>query len=282
MKVSVLMIDGSFRENTYGAKYFTKQNFPEGEFEVIWVEYYDRAKEELYLNDQLKVITLNYPRESMYHSSFCFNKGITEAKGDILIIPDADVIVEPDFIQKVWNIHQEFEKLVVYGYRYNEIAEDKLNSLDINELKQKCLITNPTNYGGCLTVRKKWMLEINGYDQHHTFESGFHSNGLDIFTRFRNFGMAIRWDHSLKLYHPMHAFTAERAPEYAEQRKLIQWRSKKLDYRPLNGIDSDLNTKNQFPDQLITDKEKKNEKEKEEKENTGNNFLKKLKRRVFK
>lgn len=257
MKVSVIMVDGCFRENTYGAEYFTKQNFPESEFEVIWVEFYSRAKEELYSNDQLKLITLNKPKSSIYHSSLCFNEGIKQANGEVLIIPDGDVIVETDFIQKVWDTHQKSNDLVAYGYRCNEIAENSLSSLAFDELKDKCVITNPTNYGGCLTVRKEWLLKINGYDQHQIFESGFHANGLDIYTRFRNYGLAIKWDPSLHLYHPRHAFTSEKAPEYERQRKLINWRSENLEFLPLNGISPLLNTKTPYT--LVNDAKSTNQ-----------------------
>lgn len=245
------MIDGSFRENTYGAQYFTQQDFPDEEYEVIWVEFYKRANEELYYNNDLKIITLNNTDETTYHSSYCFNEGIKLAKGELLIIPDADVIVHRDFMQKAWDAHKENKELVAYGYRRNEVSENKLNSLEFDELEEKCVITNPINYGGCMTVRKKWMLKINGYDQHEIFESGFHANGLDIYTRFKNLGLPIKWDHSLKLYHPRHAFTAEKAPVYEIQRKLVSWRSANLEYLPLKGLDEGLNTKAHYSHEYI-------------------------------
>lgn len=259
MKVSVIMIDGSFREHTFGAEYFSNQTFPQDEFEVIWVEFYKEANETLSTQKNLKIITLNNEEDTIYHSSYCFNEGIKQAQGELLIIPDADVIVEPDFIQKAWDTHFQQDNLVAYGYRCNEVETNRLKNLSFEELKEKCVITNPTNYGGCLTVRKKWLLTINGYDQHETFESGFHANGLDVYTRFRNLGLPIQWEHNLKLYHPLHAFTSERAPEYKKQRKLIDWRSKNLEYLPLKGIDPSSNTTSQYelknsPKKIVSDK----------------------------
>lgn len=246
MKVTVIMIDGSFRENTYGAEYFSKQDFPEKEFEVVWVEFYNYAHKSLQDNTGVKVITLGNSEDKIYHSSYCFNEGIKQATGELLIIPDADVIVKPDFVRRAWCIHQKNDKLVMYGYRSNETEENPLNSLDFDELERKCRITNPTNYGGCLTVRKKWLLKINGYDQHEIFQSGFHANGLDVYTRFRNLGLAIQWNHSLKLYHPYHEFTLINAPEYNDQKRVIQWRSRNLEYLTLAGLDPSLNTTKNF------------------------------------
>ena len=34
MKFFVVMVYGGFRENTYGAEYFSRQDFPDSEFEV--------------------------------------------------------------------------------------------------------------------------------------------------------------------------------------------------------------------------------------------------------
>ncbi len=248
MKISVIMIDGSFRENVFGAKYFSEQDFPEKDYEVIWVEYYNHANEEVYKYNKVRVITLN--REGMYHSSYCFNRGIVEARGELLVIPDADQIVRPDFLNKVWSIHEEYEKLVVYGYRYDELEKGVLNSFSFDELDRKTVLKNPLNYGGCLTVRKKWLLKINGYEQHPLFGSGNHANGLDIYTRFKNLGLAIMWSPELKLYHPWHPFTLMYTKEHEIQKRIIEWRRKKLEYLAIEGIDRARNL------ELKTDLEK--------------------------
>ena len=187
------MIDGQFREHTYGAEYFSKQDLPNEEYEVIWVEFYSKVPESVRAQKKVKVITLNNPEERMYHSSWCFNKGIAEAKGDLIVIPDADQIVEANFLSSLLKIHSPYDRLVVYPYRYDEVKQGDLKSLEIGELKQKCKLKNSLNYGGCLSVRKKWLLEINGYENHKIFESGFHANGLDVYTRFKNLGLAIMW-----------------------------------------------------------------------------------------
>jgi hypothetical protein len=61
------------------------------------------------------------------------------------------------------------ENLVVYPYRYDEEETNKLNNVTFQELESKCVLRNPLNYGGCLSVRKKWLLKINGYEQHDFF-----------------------------------------------------------------------------------------------------------------
>jgi hypothetical protein len=83
--------------------------------------------------------------------------------------------------------------------------------------------------GGCVTVRKKWLAAINGYDQHPVFETGFHANAYDVHMRFKNLGLHIMWHPSLKLYHAWHPTTGEDAQPYYRQVIVTK-------YRGLNGI----------------------------------------------
>ena len=236
------MIDGGFRENTSGVEYFCHQNFPDDEYEIIWVDYFDRIHSNVSANK--KVISIPLNKTGIYHSSYCFNRGIKKAQGEIIIIPDADQIVLPDFLDRVWDLHNKYEKLVVYGYRYDEVEQGLLKSHDVEELQAKCVLKNPLNYGGCLTVRKKWLLEMNGYEQHDVFRTGFHANGMLMYTRFKNMGLAIQWEPSLKLYHPWHPFTLSSSLEYHSQHKIINWVQKNMFWKAVKGIDP---SKNQNP-----------------------------------
>ena len=100
---------------------------------------------------------------------------------------------------------------------------------------------------------KKWLLEINGYEQHKIFESGFHANGMDIYSRFKNFGLAIMWTPAVKLYHPWHPFTLVPAEQYNVQLRFIEWRAKNLQYLAINGISERLNDK-KFNDEIFMHK----------------------------
>ena len=239
MKISVIMVDGGFRQNTYSAEYFTKQDFTD--YEVIWVDYYDSIHPKVAHLPGIISITLK--KNGPYHSSYCFNRGIMEASGEVIVIPDADQIVKPDFLSKVWHIHSHYDSLVTYGYRYDEIDKDTLKSFSFGELEDKCILKNPFNYGGCLTVRKKWLLKVNGYEQHPIFRSGFHANGLDLHTRFKNLGLSIQWHPELKLFHPWHPNTLQYTYEQKLQKILIEWRQIKLQWEALRGIDPARNYK---------------------------------------
>jgi hypothetical protein len=241
MKISVVMIDGQFRENTFGAEYFSHQDVPDDSYEVIWVEFYSNVP--VRAQKKVRVITLNNPDDKIYHSSYCFNRGIVESTGELIVIPDADQLVRPDFLRRLSAIHLAYDKLVVYAYRYDEVEKGALKSLDFDELEKKCILKNPLNYGGCLSVRKKWLFEINGYEQHRIFGSGFHANGMDMCTRFKNLGLAIMWAPELKLYHPWHENTRVPADQYCIQKDIIQWRARNRGYLAIDGIEESKNLK---------------------------------------
>lgn len=268
MKISVIMIDGGFRDNAFSAKYFAEQDFPAEDYEIIWVEYFNKVNLELDKSDTLQKITLN--REDEYHSSFCFNAGIEMAKGELLVIPDADQIAKPDFLKTVWHCHQQYDKLVMYIYRFDETTDNRVKSFDFDELEKKCVLKNPENYGGCITARRKWFMEVNGYEMHPIMQSGFHANGMDMAVRFKNLGLAIQWHPTLKLFHPYHPMTLSDAWQYRVQHKLIRWRKNNRIYRPLEGIDSEKNTL--APDTLI----RQLEKELQEGKSSGNRLKKYL------
>ncbi len=253
IKISIVMVDGGFRENVFGAQYFSQQDFPHEQYEVIWVDYYNTINKEVELNSRVRSITLN--KTGIYHSSYCFNRGISDARGEVVVIVDGDQIVPPDFLQRVWECHKYLDKLVVYGYRYDEIRNGSLQSFDLQELKTKCVLKNAFNYGSCLTVRKKWLIEMNGYELHQIFQSGFHANGLYMYSRFKNMGMAIQWEPSLRLYHPWHPHTLATAWEYNPQHKIIQWVQDNLYWKAISGIDSSKNIQPPTGLQSILDQE---------------------------
>lgn len=235
----MLLVDGSFRTRFAAIDSLKHQTLAADDFEVLWIEYYDEMKQELI--DKMKerrnfqIITLK--ESGVYHSSYCFNRGITKARGELLVIADADVLVEANFLKTVWKEHQTNDQLAMYVFRMDEPKRTSSLCLDFDYLKKVCMLTNPENYGGCLTVRKKWLLKINGYEQHEILRGTAHANGRDIYTRFKNMGMHIMWHPQLRLYHPWHPHPPGFQDGYLLQHILIRHRATNLDILPYNGID---------------------------------------------
>lgn len=233
------MVDGGFRERFEPLPTWFDQTLDPGEYELIWVEYGSsiagplRGLAEQYVN--MTVLPLGHTGD--YHSSFCFNAGIERTAGELIVIPDADVAVDPDFLQRVRDEHIRNEHLAMYIYRYDEAPQDFTGHWDLDHLRQVCTLVNPENYGGCLTVRRKWLLAINGYEQHDLFGTGFHTNGKDVAVRLKILGLDIKWHPELRLYHGWHPSTRVNAPIYQLQRIITEYRARTLAPVAFNGID---------------------------------------------
>ena len=247
-RVSIVMVDGSFRERYESIDFMARQDTPVEDYELIWVEYFDRIHPDLQQRidtaqqsgRNFRAIALG--RTGHYHSSYCFNRGIAEARGDLVVIPDADVIVEPDFLQNVRQDHQASDRLVTYYHRYNEPIEQMADDVSLNHLRAVCELTNPSNHGACIATRRRWLIEINGYEQSPIFATGFHANDKDIYTRMCSLGLMVRWNPDVKLFHPWHAMTGEVTPHYKPQLDVISWRGRTLSTLPFEGLDPSRNT----------------------------------------
>jgi hypothetical protein len=237
-RISIIMVDGSFRESFHAIDFFRTQTLPPSDFELLWVEYYDKIhpllQAKLAMHPNFRAVALG--NRGTYHSSYCFNAGILASKGEVLVIADADVVIERDFLEKVWHEHQTNDKMVMYVYRYDEPHRLHSAEISLENLKKTCVLKNPANYGGCLTVRKKWLLEINGYEQHPVFGTGDHANGRDVYTRLKNLGLDVRWHPQLKLYHPWHEGTLRSALALKLQQIMIDYRALNLSTAAFHGI----------------------------------------------
>jgi hypothetical protein len=114
--------------------------------------------------------------------------------------------------------------------------------INLEHLKRNCYLNNPNNHGACLSVRKNWLMEINGYDQSDAFRSGFHANDKDIYTRLKNLGVCVKWHPTLKLFHPWHEMTLTPSDLLMKQHSIISRRASSKEHLPFCGIDPSFNT----------------------------------------
>ena len=238
MKISVIMIDGLFREYFHLLEALNQQTLPKENWEAIWIEFYDSIHPELQERDNLTTVQLGNRREDVYHSSYCFNEGIRRSSGDVLVIMDADLFPTPSFLTQVDEAHRHCKNLALYFYRWDEpeSAHDSSMSYSLDHLKRSCRLVNSMNYGGCLTIRKEWLLKVNGYEEDSAF-STLHANGADMYTRLKNKGLHIAWHPTERLFHPWHPQTLAPSKSYEGQLSIIRQRELNLSTLPNEGLD---------------------------------------------
>lgn len=212
MKISIITWDASFRESFHTVESFGNQDFRKEDFEFIWCDFYSNENELLKKNiskyDNFKLLNMNNNRDSNWHLGTILNHGIKEAKGEILIIPDGDIIVHSNFLKEVEQLFSSkcSDNTVCYYRRWDEPKQaHSTKSYTIDYLSKHCKLNNLTNYGGCFAIKRETFKEINYYEEHRIF-SGPGANGLEQYRRFRNKGLQIMWSH-VPVYHPYHDFT---------------------------------------------------------------------------
>lgn len=231
MKISIITWDASFRENFHTVDTFCRQNFPKDQFEFLWCDFYEVKTNNLidkisnYSN--AKIISLYNSRKTYWHLGKTINEGIKYSTGDILVIPDGDIVVDQDFLKNIEHKfnHTDADNLAIYFRRWDEPEEKSCEySYNIDYLKENTQLYNPTNYGGCFAIKKETFNKIGFYEEHNIF-SGPGANGLEQYIRFRNKGLAIMWSE-MKIYHPFHKYTGfsdKKSSKLIEVEKRIPW-----------------------------------------------------------
>jgi hypothetical protein len=208
IKISVITWDGGFRENFHTVDFFSSQTFSKDAYEFIWVNYYSDVAAEL--KDKVgnmgngRTICLN--GEGEWHLGKCLNEGIRQSRGELIIIPDGDIVVEPNLLEETWETHGRIDDLVLYFRRWDELEAGRAKDKSLQHLRQVTKLRGPNNYGGCLTIKRPCLAYVKGYEEHPVF-AGSGASGRELYTRLKNAGFPIMWHPTHKLYHPWHSGT---------------------------------------------------------------------------
>jgi len=260
IKLSVIMWDCSFRERFHAIKSYLNQTLDKNIYEVIWVEFYSKVKKEVkkFANEYPNFTILTLKRSGKWQYGICVNEGVRIAKGDILVISDGDVVVDEKFLEDELKLHEKYLNLPFINYhrRYDEPRKPPLYSYDLEYLNKVCVLTNPTNYAGCFSIKKRDFIAINGYEEDMIF-SGPSACAKDFYIRAKNAGYFIRWSPEKRLFHPWHPGTAPKLVYLlSDQDKIINIRNKKVDILPNIGFNRDKNKVDPDKPQAYTAKQK--------------------------
>src|SRR6266851_10289910 len=110
--VSFILLDWNCRESFHALDYLACQDVPRSDYEIIWIEYYDRRADEIdrrVAAAQARAepppvdnwIVMEMPSCVYYHKHLMYNVGIAQARGKIVVICDSDAMFEPSFVRTV-------------------------------------------------------------------------------------------------------------------------------------------------------------------------------------
>lgn len=238
--ISVVMVDGGFRESFHALDYLGRQTLPDENYEILWVDYTDRVAPEVAARDDVRTFCLDRSDEPQ-RLGMAYNKGILEARGEILVIPDGDIACDAELLEMVRREHEDCDDLVLYVLRLDQPEHHAREDQDMDYLKDTCSIKHTYNFGGCTTVRRRWMLEMNGYEQ-LPFFAGYHYLGGDNYIRFKNRGLKVKWHPELRVYHPWHPLPPrEKFDTVPQMERFIKLRAATWDWMAYDGLDPEKN-----------------------------------------
>ena len=105
--LSFILLDWGCREQFNTLNWLLQQNVPKEQYELIWVELYDRVVDEVMEKADV-VITCN--QKGTYNKHFGYNEGLLQAKGELICVCDSDAVFPPDFVSSVLTSFQLKEK----------------------------------------------------------------------------------------------------------------------------------------------------------------------------
>lgn len=235
-KVSVILVDWGVRESFHSVRYLAKQTVPRDQYEVIWVEFYDRKPKELaQLARQSgrldKWLVMGYPDSTHYHKHRMYNAGIVLSEGDICVICDSDAIFTPTFIENLQKAFAEEPKRAVH---VDEVRNYSKNFYPFNYpplprvLGTGCVnwtgvtttgldnhpdMIHSANYGACMAARREDLIRIGGADEHLDY-LGYICGPYELTFRLTHFGRREHWLRNEYLYHVWHPNTSGCNIEY--------------------------------------------------------------------
>ncbi len=232
LKISVVTWDAGFREHFHTVDAFANQTIPKDDYEFIWVDYYNDITPELQTKlgriSNAKALLVN--GNGQWRLATCLNYGTRNCSGELLVIPDGDIVVTPDFLSKILEAHSRIDNLVLYIRRWDEPQQAHNPAISVEHLDKVCEVKNATNYGGCITLRKHVLEYVNGYEEHHLF-AGASATSMELYIRLKNAGFPIMWHPTVKIYHPWHANTGTPAQKIEQEMWLMSRRNLAINFK---------------------------------------------------
>lgn len=232
VKVSFILLDWSCRESFHMLDYLAEQSVPRDEYEILWVEYYDRQPEELQQRIDTALadgrpspvdthVLLEMPRSAYYHKHLMYNAGLTLAAGEIVCICDSDTMVSPTFVESILREFDADPDIVLHHdevrhpsrdlhpFRYPPF-EDVRGPGSTTVVNRRTLGVwdevdplHTRNYGACVSAKRADLVAIGGADMHLDY-LGHVCGPYEMTFRLVNAGKREVWHTSEFLYHTWH------------------------------------------------------------------------------
>jgi len=235
LKISIILIDWSCRDSFHILNYLNGQTVPRRQYEVIWIEYYNRRSPEI--DKMLKMsaqnneypcvdkwILMEMPDNIYYHKHLLYNLGIVVSRGDIITFCDSDAVVKPTFVENIIKKFEEDSNVVLHidevrninrkFYPFNNPAIEEIINNDSKNFRNGKTIgimdqedpLHTRNYGACMSARREDLIKIGGADEHIDY-LGHVCGPYEMTFRLINAEKREIWHQEEYIYHTWHPGT---------------------------------------------------------------------------
>lgn len=234
-KVSIILLDWSCRESFHTLDYLSTQTIPRDQYEVIWIEYYqrrspeiaerlERCKKENACPEVDRWIVLEMSDDLYYHKHLMYNVGILASRGRIVVICDSDAVVTPTFVESILKTFDRDPNIVLHldevrnidkkfhPFQYPSVEEilgegciNWRNGKSTGVLDRADPI-HTRNYGACMCALREDLVRIGGADEHRDY-LGHVCGPYELTFRLMNDGKKEVWHEGEFLYHVWHPGT---------------------------------------------------------------------------
>ncbi|OGC03833.1 hypothetical protein A2276_08280 [candidate division WOR-1 bacterium RIFOXYA12_FULL_43_27] len=178
---------------------FTKQTYKD--FEIIVVDSSSTdGTEEIVRTEQCSVPTLQYIRQENNGKTAARNRGIKEAKGEIILLTDADMIADSQLVEEHIKAHKKYNNACFEGTTFNFLKKGS----DAVEpyIKQKLRAGQKLKWAyflsGNLSIKKETLIKAGMFDE--DFKS-YGWEDIELGYRLHKMKIPLYYLPSAKNYH---------------------------------------------------------------------------------
>jgi len=242
-RLSFILLDWGCRERFTTLDWLNKQDIPRDQYELIWVELYDRVIDEVMEKADV-VITCN--QRGTYHKHIGYNIGLLQARGDLICVCDSDAVFPADFVRSVFKSfgiegRGNAEPLVLMHYEWRTsllYPDDLSDAEDLKDAERWQWWPLIVNEGACVTVRREDAIRFGGFDEHPSY-IGYLCGPYDLAWRLVNAGWPELWhDSSVALWHFAHPDPIGTNGQKASLRQLMEKAHPHLHGHALTAVDA--------------------------------------------
>ncbi len=181
-------------------------------FEVIFIDY---GSDDIFSNESANLIGnynfakyhFNATKGWFWNRAHALNTGVKLAKGEIVLICDIDLIIEPDFIEKISKLDFKYAFYIFECFYLPENFDFEKKNVLIDGIHYR------QDYVGLCAAKKEDILAINGLDEYFMV---WGAEDEDYYKRLENLGLKmIRLNATeYKVFHKWHMTESPSFPTF--------------------------------------------------------------------